>query len=414
MTEMKAHSDLAVWILEEPHQPSVKIWGLSGTERLRRALRATGIGHEQIHIGSYTAVSTRAARVLLFRSDYAFDERLVRALVDAPVNTVLTGDSQPVAAHVSHDALSSTLPLLSEMAPSSSTASSSSKFHFVTPGELTPAYTAALRKTDPPYVLRLEEANRYNIEARIFSASYKGATDLVTKWVWPAPACTVTRWLAHAGVRPNTVTIVSWLLVFLSFWLFLRGHFAWGLVSAWLMTFLDTVDGKLARVTLTSSPIGHVLDHGLDLLHPPFWYLAWAVGLPEELFFLETVSTESQWGTATFTGLSWLDLSVFVIVAGYVVGRLIEGLFLLFFKIEIHCWQPIDSFFRTITARRNPNMLILTAGVLAGYPDYGFLWVAMWTVCSLVFHLVRLGQAFLYRLQGKMIDEWQKSLSAFS
>jgi phosphatidylglycerophosphate synthase len=45
------------------------------------------------------------------------------------------------------------------------------------------------------------------------------------------------------------------------------------------MTFLDTVDGKLARVTLTSSRIGDVLDHGLDLLHPPFWYLAWGIGL---------------------------------------------------------------------------------------------------------------------------------------
>ena len=41
------------------------------------------------------------------------------------------------------------------------------------------------------------------------------------------------------------------------------------------MTFLDTVDGKLARVTLTSSPFGNVLDHSLDLIHPPFWYWAW-------------------------------------------------------------------------------------------------------------------------------------------
>jgi len=248
----------------------------------------------------------------------------------------------------------------------------------------------------------------------MFSASYKGATDLVTKWVWPAPARTVTRWLAALGVRPNTVTVISWVLVFLSLWLFLKGHFALGLVSAWLMTFLDTVDGKLARVTLTSSPVGHVLDHGLDLLHPPFWYLAWAVGLSEELSVLEAVSTESQWSAVTLYDFSWLDLSVFVIVGGYIVGRLLEGLFLLFFKIEIHCWRPIDSFFRTITARRNPNMLLLTAGVLTGYPDYGFLGVAIWTICSLMFHSFRLVQAFLHRLQGKIIDEWQKSLSTSS
>ena len=51
----------------------------------------------------------------------------------------------------------------------------------------------------------------------------------------------------------------------------------------WLMTFLDTVDGKLARVTVTSSRIGDVLDHGLDIIHPPLWYIAWGVGLPAGL-----------------------------------------------------------------------------------------------------------------------------------
>jgi phosphatidylglycerophosphate synthase len=45
------------------------------------------------------------------------------------------------------------------------------------------------------------------------------------------------------------------------------------------MTLLDTVDGKLARVTVASSKFGHVLDHGVDIVHPPFWYLAWGLGL---------------------------------------------------------------------------------------------------------------------------------------
>ena len=45
------------------------------------------------------------------------------------------------------------------------------------------------------------------------------------------------------------------------------------------MTFLDTVDGKLARVTITSTKLGNVFDHGIDLIHPPFWYLAWGMGL---------------------------------------------------------------------------------------------------------------------------------------
>jgi hypothetical protein len=222
----------------------------------------------------------------------------------------------------------------------------------------------------------------------------------------------VTHRLADAGVRPNTVTAISWLLVLLTTWLFLQGHFISGLIAGWFMTFLDTVDGKLARVTLTSSPVGHVLDHGLDLLHPPFWYLAWAVGLPDELFLSALLVGNFEWSAASPGGLSWFDMAALVIIAGYIAGRLIEGLFLLFFKIEIHCWRPLDSFFRTITARRNPNMLLLTAGALTGRPDYGFLLVAAWTGCCLVFHTVRLAQAGLRRFQGQTIQEWQGNLRA--
>ena len=74
------------------------------------------------------------------------------------------------------------------------------------------------------------------------------------------------------------VTLVSLILVIISF-LFLNGHFIFGLVLGWIMTFLDTVDGKLARVTVTSSRVGHILDHGMDIIHPPIWYACWASGL---------------------------------------------------------------------------------------------------------------------------------------
>ncbi len=153
----------------------------------------------------------------------------------------------------------------------------------MTPSRLVPAYTAQLRKAEPAYLFEARPELARAVEQRTFSASYKGVTDLVTKWVWPRPAAAVTRWLAAWHVHPNTVTIVSWLLAALACWLFAVGHFVTGLLAAWLMTFLDTVDGKLARVTITSSRFGNVLDHSLDLIHPPFWYLAWAHSLPASL-----------------------------------------------------------------------------------------------------------------------------------
>ena len=66
----------------------------------------------------------------------------------------------------------------------------------------------------------------------------------------PRPARAATRRLAAANVHPNTVTIASWVLALAVFWLFARGHFGIGLAAAWLMTFLDTVDGEVASAAL--------------------------------------------------------------------------------------------------------------------------------------------------------------------
>jgi phosphatidylglycerophosphate synthase len=126
---------------------------------------------------------------------------------------------------------------------------------------------------------RLTPETRVAVEKRLFQGSYKGVTDLVTKYVWPTPARIVTRWCALARMTPNQVTLIGFLLVLAAFWLFWTGQYGWGLVCAWIMTFLDTVDGKLARVTLTSSKWGNVFDHGIDLVHPPFWWWAWYVGV---------------------------------------------------------------------------------------------------------------------------------------
>ncbi|MDR4499825.1 MAG: CDP-alcohol phosphatidyltransferase family protein, partial [Nitrospirales bacterium] len=169
--------------------------------------------------------------------------------------------------------------------------------------------------------------------------------------------------------------------------------FGSGLVAGWIMTFLDTVDGKLARVTVTSSKIGHILDHGLDIIHPPLWYIAWGMGL------------------AAFTPPTpWLSLDTLfgIILAGYIAGRLCEGLFQLCLgQFGLFCWRPIDSFNRLITARRNPNLILLTGSLCIGRPDLGFLAVAAWTVASTIILLIRLGLAFGVRMfSGTPLRPW--------
>ena len=378
----------------------VEVWGLSLAERLCRTLRAAGVSEVQIATGTSRPPVCPDSPVLVFRTDYVFDERLIRALLEKSLassdarSLALVDPATPatiVAVVTTGSQTEALLPCLT--APVSVGSVQREHLACRVPADLVPAYSSALRKYDPPYLLRVGASSLTQVENRMFRASYKGITDVVTKWVWPLPARAVTRLLARAHVSPNIVTGLSWILVGVATWLFVQGQFGPGLVCAWLMTFLDTVDGKLARVTCTSSRMGHVLDHGLDLVHPPFWYLAWAMGL-----------------AGSFSpALIWYDPVVVIIVGGYILGRLLEGLFLLVFHLEIHSWRPIDSFFRTITARRNPNLILLTLGILGGRPDLGFWLVAVWTVCSLGFHTLRLGQACIQRWRGRPIQTWQEA-----
>lgn len=82
-----------------------------------------------------------------------------------------------------------------------------------------------------------------------------------------------------------------------------------------------------------------------------------------------------------------------VVVIGYVAQRVVEGIFMRRFGMHIHAWRPFDSWFREITARRNPNLILLTGCALAGRPDLGFAAMAVWTLASFVVHVVQLVQA---------------------
>jgi len=254
------------------------------------------------------------------------------------------------------------------------------------------SFERILRKFDPPFVLPISVEKRRDLERRLFDWSYKGVTDLITKWVWPSPARWVVGQCVRFGVRPNHVTLIGLLLVILAGTLFAYGHYGWGLLAGWLMTFLDTVDGKLARVTVTSSRFGHYFDHFIDLFHPPIWYILWGFGLrmshPDGLGFS-------------------LSSALLLIVIGYIVGRLTESAFKRRLgRFGIFCWRPVDSYFRLITARRNPNLVLLTTSALLGRPDLGLLAVAFWTVLTSILLVVRLGMAAFVRITQGPLRSW--------
>ena len=360
-------------------------YGVSGRERLRRQFTRVGIKEEI----APDAVSSHRGPIILARADAVIDQPLIDVITKRPsllLTTEAADGAEVVAANVRATDAAAVIDVLSGLqAPLSRLLLKRA------PSELDAAYWKALRKRETPYALVLTPANRKAIEWRMFMGTYKGATDLITKHLWPVPAFHATRWLAPRGVTPNMVTSVAAVLTVLAFFLFLNGRYAEGLVAAWAMTFLDTVDGKLARTTLTSSKWGDVFDHGIDLVHPPFWYVAWALGL-------------SAWGFVWSSTLFWWVIAV--ILGGYVLQRLMEGAAIKWLGIEIHIWRPLDTLFRQVTARRNPNLILLTLFTLIARPDWGLLAVAAWTGLCLLLHGIQLAQGFAAKPKGAPLQSW--------
>ena len=351
----------------------VRLMGMTLAQRLAAQFAAAGVASAEEAEGP----------AIVVRADALIAQPLVVALAARPGLALVGEDGALLAIHAPAGEAARARAALLE--------GDAAGFDARRPEEMGADYWSALRKRETPHALRFREGQRADLEWRLFHSTYKGVTDLVTKYLWPRPAFYVTRWLAETFVTPNMVTTLSFLFVLLAFWLFLQGSYGWGLVAAWLMTFLDTVDGKLARVTLTSSTWGNYFDHGIDLIHPPFWYLAWGMGLERAGFAMD----DGLWRAA-----------IFAIFAGYVLQRVMEGLAIKGLGLEIHIWRRVDSFFRLITARRNPNLIILTLSALLGRPDIGFLAVAGWTAICLVLHGVQIVQAFAAKRRLGRLTSW--------
>jgi phosphatidylglycerophosphate synthase len=346
-----------------------RLWGLTAGERLRRIARAQGL-------------EVRGDGEVLVNLGFAFDPSWLKRVAARP-GTCVTRHGVPVLAHWPEHR-SEIAAAMDEGRPLSTLPATA----WEEAGDLE---NEELRKKERPFMERLEPGTVRSLERASYFGAYKGVTDLLTKYLWPEWALVLTRWAARIGMTPNQVSLIGALLCVLATWLFYEGRYWPGLAAGLVFMVLDTVDGKLARCTVTSSKIGEVIDHGIDLVHPPFWWWAWGVGL-------------HVYGRPLPQDLFWWTLAV--IVGGYVVQRLIEGVFIVRFGMHIHVWRRFDSRFRLITARRNPNMVILLAFLIAGRPDWGLVAVAAWTVISLVVHIVQLVQAMAARAAGRPVVSW--------
>ena len=337
---------------------SRRIFGLEPGERLRR------------QIGSEPSL-------LVADADAVLDDAAIRWLIENPGNVLASEGGKPLALVVDESEREQAAAVL---------AGAASSYAVHTAASVGERYIRKLRRKSAVLALSLREVEPRVAERALFAKVYKGVTDLVTKYVWPVPALVVTRAAAAAGIKPNAITFVGFLLMLLASWFFFVGNIAAGLAAGWAMTFLDTVDGKLARVTVTSSRLGNWLDHGTDIIHPPLWWICLAHGLAAN--------------DPDRTGV--IIAACATILGCYVIGRVVEVSFHLLFGFNAFLFRRFDSAFRTIVARRNILLLIMMVGLLLGEATQAFVVCAAWSVISTLIQLARLGAAWSASRKSKL------------
>jgi len=368
---------------------STRLWGLDSSRRLQRQLleisKASGGEINAIQWLDDLSKVPENCQLLLINGNFLFENRTLDGVLSRLDSVLLhPGNHSAAAAFITSHRLPEMLEYFRaegrELPPG---------VRVIHPSDMT-AFDESLRRSTTPLLEIISAQRKNELENKLYGNAYRGITDLVTKFAWPRPAKHMVHMCANAGITPNMVTSAGLLLVIAAAYFFWKGQYGWGLLAGWLMTFLDTVDGKLARVTIKSSKFGHLFDHGIDLFHPPFWYIFWGMALPDFQPVMGIDQVQMYW----------------LIVIAYVVGRMVEGAFPLLGSCSVFTWRPIDAWFRLVTARRNPNLILLTLSVLIAKPDWGFIAVTFWSVVTSLILVLRLFYALVIRLRQGPLTSW--------
>ncbi len=113
-----------------------------------------------------------------------------------------------------------------------------------------------------------------------------GNDSLVTRWLSRTVSTRLTRLVIDTALTPNQVTLFSFFLGLVAAWLFFKGGY-WPCVMGGALlvfsTWVDGVDGELARLKFMESKLGAKLDIYCDNIVHFFLFLAIGLGLAKTM-----------------------------------------------------------------------------------------------------------------------------------
>ena len=200
-------------------------------------------------------------RCLVIGANLLIDQRLLEWLASQTDDVLLAareGMPQQVAGCLSREALESTEP---------------TKRNSVVAVTRFPTYWETMHGDVPVHLLPVNEARDEELAWNVLLDHIQRRTQELPSQYFDIPLENrLVRFLAPTAVSANQVTILTTLLGFVVAFLYLQGWLRIGVLLAILVEVLDGVDGKLARITRTTSKLGEQ-EHVLDFFYENSWYL---------------------------------------------------------------------------------------------------------------------------------------------
>ena len=231
-----------------------------------------------------------------------------------------------------------------------------------------PSYWETMHGDVPLHLARIDEARDQELAWGVLLDHIQRRTQELPSRYFDIPfENRLVRLLAPTAISANQVTILTTLLGFLVAVLYLEGWLRTGVLLAILVEVLDGVDGKLARITRTTSSIGEQ-EHILDFFYENSWYLALG------FFFARQGLPHAFIGAAAMVAFDLTDNITYALL-DVKWGRSLDNA------------NPFLQRFRLIGGRRNIYTWIFLPGFFLNAAPVAFAVAIVWAGVTATIHV---------------------------
>ncbi len=242
-----------------------------------------------------------------------------------------------------------------------------------------PSYVPGMRRQVRPFWCRVDsKKDLASCKRELVRATQKGTLDFHAWYINRHIENKILYYLSELKITPNQLTVLTNIVAYLVTFLFLTGHLLAGSVLTYVVSVMDGLDGKLARIRGRLTKLGNI-EHSFDFLFEQSWYisLAWFLSSHPDRFSLTGAGNQAPLkialGIVLFNGFATHCYMQFKEVMG----------------ISLSDCAPFDRKFRRFDGRKNIYIYYILLGVILGAPLYSLFAILIHATVTAVVYALR-------------------------